>query len=73
MSKIKNEFAAIVITAQTFNPSIFTETWLIQNDIIPEKAFDGMRVFSPQIARFQTADLQFLVVPPKDADHFWRP
>ena len=65
MSKIKNEFSTIVITAQTFNPSIFTETWLIKNDIIHEKAFEGTRVFSPEVAQFQTSELQVLVIPPK--------
>jgi hypothetical protein len=65
MPRIENAFAGIVLTAQTFNPSIFTETWLTQNDLIPADAFVGVRVFSPEVAQFQTASLQVLVIPPK--------
>ncbi len=65
MPTIENAFAGIVLTAQTFNPSIFTETWLTQNDLVPADAFVGMRVFSPEAAQFQTASFQVLVIPPK--------
>jgi hypothetical protein len=65
MPFIENSFAAIVITAQTFNPSIFTETWLTQNGIIPVEVFVGLRIFSAEVVQFQTSDLQVLVIPPK--------
>jgi len=58
-------FSGIVLTAQTFNPSIFTEPWLAENGIIPAGSFEGLRVFSPQVAQFQTCTIQVLVVPPK--------
>jgi hypothetical protein len=65
MPTVENAFAGIVLTAQTFNPSIFTETWLTRNGIIAADAFVGPRIFSPEVAQFQTAGLQVLVIPPK--------
>jgi hypothetical protein len=62
---IENAFSGIVLTAQSFNPSIFTETWLDRNDIIRADSLEGLRVFSPEIAQFQTEEVQVLVVPPK--------
>lgn len=62
---IENAFAGIVVTAQTFNPSVFTETWLTQNHIIDTSTLVGLRIFSPQMAQFQTSEIQALVIPPK--------
>ena len=64
MPTVENALAGIVITAQTFNPSLFTETWLTQNNIVPADAFVGLRVFSSEVAQFQTSELQVLIVPP---------
>ena len=65
MTLVENAFAGIVITAQTFNPSIFTEAWLTQNDVVPADVLSGLRVVSPELAQFQTSNLQVLVIPPK--------
>jgi len=65
MALIETKMAGIALTAQTFNPSIFTETWLAQNSIIPPDQLVGMRIFSPEVAQFQTSDMQILVMPPK--------
>jgi len=62
---IENAFSGIVLTAQTFNPSIFTETWLAQNSLIAPDALTGLRIFSPEVAQFQTSDVQIQVVPPR--------
>ena len=62
---IESASAAIVVTAQTFNPSIFTERWLDQNKIVETADFIGVRVFSPDLAQFQTPYLQVLILPPK--------
>jgi len=62
---IENVFGGIVLTAQSFNPSIFTEAWLIENQILPQDSLTGPRVYSPEIAQFQTPHLQVLVIPPK--------
>lgn len=65
MPKVDNTFAGVVLTAQTFNPSIFTETWLARNGLVTAESFVGVRVFSAELAQFQTAGLQVLVIPPK--------
>ena len=65
MSLIEKAASGIIITAQTFNPSIFTETWLSQNHIIDANDLIGLRVFSAEMAQFQTSDMRVLVIPPK--------
>lgn len=62
---VENAFAGIVLTAQSFNPSIFTETWLDKNGILSADSLDGMRVFSPEVSQFQMKECQVLVIPPK--------
>jgi len=62
---VENAFAEIVLTAQSFNPSIFTETWLEKNGILSADSLEGMRVFSQDIAQFQTKEFQVLILPPK--------
>jgi len=62
---IDDSVAGIVLTAQIFNPSIFSETWLVQNDVIPKDTFTGIRIFSHEVVQFSTNDIQVLVIPPK--------
>jgi hypothetical protein len=62
---IENAFAGIVLTAQSFNPSIFTESWLSANKIIAPESLVGVRVFAPQIAQLQTKEVQVQVIPPQ--------
>ncbi|MEE9614377.1 MAG: hypothetical protein V3W31_05410 [Thermodesulfobacteriota bacterium] len=61
---IENAFSGIVLTAQSFNPSIFTETWLDKNDIISADSIEGTRVFSQVVAQFQAKEVRVLVTPP---------
>ncbi|NQT18740.1 MAG: hypothetical protein HQ592_03480 [Planctomycetes bacterium] len=62
---IENSLSGIVLAAQAFNPSIFTETWLAQNDIVSADDLVGVRVFSPEVAQFQTSEVKVLVIPPR--------
>jgi len=62
---IENALDGIVLTAQSFNPSIFTETWLQNNSILDTSKLTGMRVFSAQVAQFQTEEVHVVVVPPQ--------
>ena len=62
---IENVLDGIVLTAQSFNPSIFTETWLQKNDLLDTTKLVGMRLFSAQVAQFQTEDVHVVVVPPQ--------
>ena len=65
MLLVENAFSSIVLTAQSFNPSVFTETWLSESKVLPSDKLTGVRVYSPQVAQFQTSEVQVLVVPPK--------
>lgn len=62
---IENTLDGIVLTAQSFNPSIFTETWLQDNNILDTSKLVGMRVFSAAVAQFQTEEVHVVVVPPQ--------
>lgn len=62
---IENAFSGIVITAQTFNPSIFTETWLDKNGIISAQDLVGVKLSSPEMSRFETSEVQIQVTLPK--------
>ncbi len=61
---IEKAYGAIVLTAQLFNPSIFTEVWLYKHGLLTDN-MEGVRIFSPEIVQFQTADIQVLISPPK--------
>ena len=62
---IENAFSSIVLTAQSFNPSVFTETWLSEYRVLPADKLVGVRIFAPQVAQFQASQVQVLVAPPK--------
>jgi hypothetical protein len=63
LASIEHAEAVIVVVAQVLNPSIFTETWLVKHDIVSADAFVGLRVFSAEMAQFQTKESQVLVIP----------
>lgn len=63
MALVENAFASIVLTAQSFNPSIFTETWLGRNSILNVDSLEGTRVFSPEVVQFQTSEVRVLIIP----------
>jgi len=67
---IENAFAGIVITAQSFNPSIFTETWMYKNSVLSVDSLEGVRVFSPTIVQFQAKDVLVSVRPERMDVHF---
>ena len=62
---VENAIGGIILTAQTFNPSIFTETWMARNNVVKPESLVGPRICSPEVAQFQTNDIQVMVVPPK--------
>ncbi len=62
---IEDASAALVLTAQSFNPSIITDTWLQHRSILSLDDLVGARVFSPDVTQFQTDQFQVLVILPK--------
>ncbi len=52
-----------VIAAQQFNPSIFSQLWLVQNGIASENDFKGESVFTPAFAQVRSPRFVLLVLP----------
>lgn len=54
-----------VIAANSINPSIFSQYWLIKEEIFkPEDfTFPDTQAFTPIAVQFQTPNLEFLVIP----------
>ena len=62
---IEKTLGGIVVTAQTFNPSVFSEKWLQDSNLLDLGDLTGGRVFSPELTQFQTETFSVLVIPPK--------
>lgn len=52
-----------VLIASQFNPSIFTEHWLIKKGVFSEEEVIGDRLMTPVCSQFMTAALRMVVVP----------
>ncbi|MHC4201339.1 MAG: hypothetical protein ACYSU0_15220 [Planctomycetota bacterium] len=57
--------AAFVVAAQSFNPSIFTQLWLVREGLVEEGTLGGPSVASSEVAQHQVSGMQLLVVPPR--------
>ena len=55
----------LVITARHFNPSIFSQLWLVRNEIVREEEFSPGCLFSDQAVNVQSQEFGLLVVPPQ--------
>ena len=53
----------IVIVAQNLNPSIFSQLWLIRNQVFQEDEFKGDFYFSPAAVNVKGQAAELLVVP----------
>ena len=62
---VENAVGAIILTAHAFNPSIFSETWLVKNAVVNAESLVGPRICSQQVAQFETQDMQVTVLPPR--------
>jgi len=62
---IEKSLSGIVLTANVFNPSIFTETWLVKHELVADDALTGARVFTQEFAQFKTSEMEVFVIPPK--------
>ena len=57
--------ANVVVVARQFNPSIFSQLWLIRNDITSEESFTKGCFFSDEVAKIETEQFGLLVIPPQ--------
>lgn len=56
--------ANVAVAARQFNPSIFSQLWLVRNEIATEADFDeGESVFTPAFIQVRTPRFVLLVVP----------
>jgi hypothetical protein len=55
--------AVLVVTAKSFNPSIFTQLWLSKEDLVADKDFVGASLATEAVAQHDLANMQLLVVP----------
>ena len=62
-----------VLVAQSLNPSIFSQLWLVQNGIVTQEDFEDDCVFSPLVVRVLTKSFELLVVPERLKLGFRRP
>lgn len=53
----------VVIVAKNFNPTIFSQLWLVKHGVFSEKEVEGNFVFTPIAVNLNTSDLAFLAVP----------
>lgn len=53
----------IVIVARNFNPTIFSQLWLVSQAIFSEKEVEGNYIFTPIAVNLNTPDFAFLAVP----------
>jgi cellulase/cellobiase CelA1 len=60
---IQIENQNVVIIARNFNPTIFSQLWLVKEGIISESDFIPPLVFSPFAVDFRTNQFHLLVVP----------
>jgi hypothetical protein len=57
--------ANVVIVAKQFNPSVFSQLWLVRNEIVKEDEFLEGCIFSDDISKIETSLFGLLVLPPQ--------
>ena len=55
----------LVVTAHHFNPSVFSQLWLVRNQIVGEDDFASGCLFSDQAVNVETPEFGLLVFPPQ--------
>ena len=56
----------VVIAARQFNPSVFSQIWLIRNEILAEEDFQQKNcLFSEEVVKIESNRFGLLVVPPQ--------
>ena len=55
----------LVIAARHFNPSVFSQLWLVRNGIMEEQEFSSGCVFTEQAVNIDSHEFAMLVVPPQ--------
>lgn len=56
---------SIVLTAENFNPSIFSQLWFVQEGLFAAGDFQGPSMSTPDLAQHVIGKMRVLVIPPK--------
>lgn len=62
LTKVLNS-QSIIILANTFNPSVFNQYWLVSNDFIKNDFIEPASIFTPGVANVITKNFNLFVVP----------
>lgn len=62
---IEKQTGSIIVTANTFNPSIFSQVWLLNQGIVKEDDFAGDSISTAQATQHQLKNMQLVVIPPR--------
>lgn len=54
---------SVVVVARNFNPTIFTQLWLVRHNIFTEKEVQENFIFTPMAVNLTTPDCAFLAIP----------
>jgi len=57
--------ASVVVVARQFNPSVFSQLWLVRHGLVGENDFREGCIFSDALAQVTTEAFNLLVVPPR--------
>ena len=57
--------ASVVVVARQFNPSVFSQLWLVRQGLVGEDAFRDGCIFSEALTQVHTEAFNLLVVPPR--------
>ena len=55
----------VVIVARQFNPSVFSQMWLVRNGLVDEHGFGSGCLFSDEVAKIETQEFSLLIIPPQ--------
>jgi len=55
----------VVLVARQFNPSVFSQLWLVRNGIVGEEDFGTGCIFSEEVAKIASRQFDLLVLPPQ--------
>ncbi len=55
----------VVIAAQQFNPTVFSQIWFLRNNILREDELECQQLFSPMAVNIEAGRFGLFVVPPQ--------
>lgn len=57
--------SSVVVVARQFNPSVFSQLWLVRNHVVDEGSFVKGCLYTDEVAKVETRLFGLLVIPPQ--------